>query len=148
MPVRQGPTPVGAAPSPRRGLAVTVKVARRAVGRNSDSVLRRMRRRSPPLSSNCVPFAQTHREEIGAARDTQATIIWHRASDPCGAIRYRYCALRSFGPNDEDAKPVQWVVERLIDAWSAGWGEGARWQLDPNPQPHEAHYLKLDCAKA
>jgi CDP-glucose 4,6-dehydratase len=27
-------------------------------------------------------------------------------------------------------------------------GEGARWQLDPNPQPHEAHYLKLDCAKA
>jgi CDP-glucose 4,6-dehydratase len=54
----------------------------------------------------------------------------------------------NFGPNDEDTKPVQWVVERLIDAWRAGGGEGARWQLDPNPQPHEAHYLKLDCAKA
>ncbi len=50
----------------------------------------------------------------------------------------------NFGPVDEDAKPVQWVVEELIRCW----GEGANWQLDENPQPHEAHYLKLDCSKA
>lgn len=50
----------------------------------------------------------------------------------------------NFGPVDEDAKPVQWIVERLIQFW----GEGASWQLDPNPQPHEAHHLKLDCSKA
>ena len=50
----------------------------------------------------------------------------------------------NFGPNDEDAKPVQWIVERLTQSW----GEGATWQLDNNPQPHEAHYLKLDCSKA
>ncbi len=50
----------------------------------------------------------------------------------------------NFGPNDEDAKPVQWIVERLTQQW----GEGASWQLDDGDHPHEAHYLKLDCSKA
>jgi CDP-glucose 4,6-dehydratase len=50
----------------------------------------------------------------------------------------------NFGPADEDAKPVQWIVEQL----TAQWGDGASWQLDSNPQPHEAHHLKLDCSKA
>lgn len=50
----------------------------------------------------------------------------------------------NFGPADDDAKPVQWIVEQL----TAQWGDGASWQLDSNPQPHEAHYLKLDCSKA
>ena len=50
----------------------------------------------------------------------------------------------NFGPNDEDAKPVQWIVEKLTQAW----GEGASWVLDGGEHPHEAHYLKLDCSKA
>lgn len=50
----------------------------------------------------------------------------------------------NFGPIDEDAQPVQWLAQRL----TAAWGGGAHWQLDTNFQPHEAHYLKLDCAKA
>ena len=50
----------------------------------------------------------------------------------------------NFGPNDEDAKPVQWIVEKLTEAW----GEGASWVLDGGDHPHEAHYLKLDCSKA
>lgn len=50
----------------------------------------------------------------------------------------------NFGPNDEDAKPVSWIVERLTGMW----GEGATWVLDGGDHPHEAHYLKLDCAKA
>jgi CDP-glucose 4,6-dehydratase len=50
----------------------------------------------------------------------------------------------NFGPNDEDAKPVQWIVEKLTDAW----GEGASWVVDDGEHPHEAHYLKLDCSKA
>lgn len=50
----------------------------------------------------------------------------------------------NFGPNDQDAKPVQWIVEQLTSAW----GEGASWILDGGEHPHEAHYLKLDCAKA
>ena len=50
----------------------------------------------------------------------------------------------NFGPNDEDAKPVQWIVERLTQSW----GGGASWVLDNGDHPHEAHYLKLDCSKA
>lgn len=50
----------------------------------------------------------------------------------------------NFGPNDEDAKPVQWIVEKLTKAW----GDGASWVLDGGEHPHEAHYLKLDCSKA
>ena len=50
----------------------------------------------------------------------------------------------NFGPNDEDARPVQWIVERLTQAW----GEDASWILDGGDHPHEAHYLKLDCSKA
>lgn len=50
----------------------------------------------------------------------------------------------NFGPNDEDAKPVQWIVEQLTQLW----GEGASWELDGDSHPHEAGYLKLDCSKA
>jgi CDP-glucose 4,6-dehydratase len=50
----------------------------------------------------------------------------------------------NFGPSDADARPVQWIVERLCSAW----GDGAAWKLDARPQPHEASYLKLDCSKA
>ncbi len=50
----------------------------------------------------------------------------------------------NFGPNDEDAQPVQWIVEQLTQQWS----EGASWQLDQADHPHEARYLKLDCSKA
>ncbi len=50
----------------------------------------------------------------------------------------------NFGPREVDARPVEWIVARLTTLW----GDGANWQLDANPQPHEANYLKLDCAKA
>ena len=50
----------------------------------------------------------------------------------------------NFGPRDEDAQPVQWIVERLCEAW----GSGASWSLQPGNHPHEAHFLKLDISKA
>ncbi len=50
----------------------------------------------------------------------------------------------NFGPNDDDAKPVDWILEKLIKTW----GDGASWKLDGGSHPHEAHYLKLDCSKA
>jgi len=50
----------------------------------------------------------------------------------------------NFGPRDEDAQAVQWIVERMC----AAWGDGASWQLQPGQHPHEAHYLKLDIIKA
>jgi CDP-glucose 4,6-dehydratase len=50
----------------------------------------------------------------------------------------------NFGPNDEDAKPVGWIVEQM----AAMWGADAQWQVDTGEHPHEAHYLKLDISKA
>jgi CDP-glucose 4,6-dehydratase len=54
-----------------------------------------------------------------------------------------YAEAWNFGPNEEDAKPVEWIVERLTKMWS----NNASWILDNNEHPHEANYLKLDCAK-
>ena len=50
----------------------------------------------------------------------------------------------NFGPRDDDARPVQWIVERIC----ALWGDGATWVRDDGVQPHEARYLKLDISKA
>lgn len=50
----------------------------------------------------------------------------------------------NFGPYDTDAKPVEWIVERMTQEW----GAGASWTLDGQDHPHEATYLKLDCSKA
>jgi CDP-glucose 4,6-dehydratase len=61
--------------------------------------------------------------------------LWDDKSD--------YADAWNFGPNDEDAKPVEWIVERLTQRW----GEGAHWKLDKDVNPHEAQYLKLDISK-
>ncbi|TDV34721.1 CDP-glucose 4,6-dehydratase [Paraburkholderia caballeronis] len=50
----------------------------------------------------------------------------------------------NFGPEDDDARSVREVVESII----RNWGDGARWERDGAEQPHEAHFLKLDCSKA
>lgn len=49
----------------------------------------------------------------------------------------------NFGPFDEDAKPVSWILDQMVSKW-----QGARWQLDAAAHPHEAGYLKLDISKA
>lgn len=67
---------------------------------------------------------------------TLAQQLWSRGAE--------FAEGWNFGPHDEDARPVHWIVERLVDRW----GEGARWQLDGGTHPHEAHYLKLDTSKA
>ncbi len=55
-----------------------------------------------------------------------------------------YSEAWNFGPNDEDTRPVSWIVDRLTNEW----GKGARWVVDSGEHPHEANYLKLDCSKA
>lgn len=49
----------------------------------------------------------------------------------------------NFGPNEEDARPVEWILNQMVAAWS-----GASWVLDEQVHPHEAGYLKLDISKA
>ena len=53
-------------------------------------------------------------------------------------------AAWNFGPDDDDAKPVEWIVNRLC----AKWVNDTYYSIDMGEHPHEAHYLKLDCSKA
>ena len=50
----------------------------------------------------------------------------------------------NFGPADEEAKPVGWLVERVRELWPGA----VRWEHDQQAQPHEARYLKLDSSRA
>jgi len=50
----------------------------------------------------------------------------------------------NFGPREESAQSVQFILEGLTSLW----GENAGWKLDDTDCPHEAHFLKLDCSKA
>lgn len=87
-------------------------------------------------------------------RSPHAIRPWQHVLEPlCGYLTLAeklytdgsaYAEAWNFGPADEDSMPVQ----RIVEQFTQSWGEGAFWRLDQNPQPHEAHYLKLDCSKA
>jgi CDP-glucose 4,6-dehydratase len=49
----------------------------------------------------------------------------------------------NFGPADDDTRPVDWIVDKLLGYWGA-----PGWDKPEGPQPHEAKLLKLDCSKA
>lgn len=49
----------------------------------------------------------------------------------------------NFGPSDEDAKTVSWILDKLVST-----APNANWTIDQLPQLHEANYLKLDSSKA
>jgi CDP-glucose 4,6-dehydratase len=50
----------------------------------------------------------------------------------------------NFGPKDDDARTVKWIVEHMVGTW----GSGASWKLDCGKHPYESNYLKLDISKA
>jgi len=87
-------------------------------------------------------------------RNAQATRPWQHVLDPLNGYLTlceqswnkgkELAGAWNFGPNDDDAKPVSWIVEALTNRW----GEGASWESDKGNHPHEAGYLKLDCSKA
>lgn len=87
-------------------------------------------------------------------RNPLATRPWQHVLEPLSgylilaqAIYEHGTAFASgwnFGPDDEDNRPVNEVVDLLI----ASWGRAAHWELEGSKQPHEANLLKLDCSKA
>jgi CDP-glucose 4,6-dehydratase len=87
-------------------------------------------------------------------RNPKATRPWQHVLEPLNGYLVlaeklysdgaSFAEAFNFGPSEEGAKPVQWVVEHLTQKW----GDGANWKLDHAENPHEAHYLKLDCSKA
>lgn len=55
-----------------------------------------------------------------------------------------YAAAFNFGPADEDARPVEWILGEL----SRLWPDELDWQVDAGPHPHEATWLKVDSSRA
>jgi CDP-glucose 4,6-dehydratase len=87
-------------------------------------------------------------------RNPAAVRPWQHVLDP--VVAYLLLAQRlaehgrpfaeswNFGPSAASEVPVSRIVETLVGRW----GDGARWEQDAGDHPHEAAYLKLDCAKA
>lgn len=86
-------------------------------------------------------------------RSPQATRPWQHVLEPLSGYLLlaeklsgegaAFAEAWNFGPDEADARPVQWIVETLCARVS-----NASWQRDASPQPHEAHTLRLDSAKA
>lgn len=86
-------------------------------------------------------------------RSPQSTRPWQHVLEPLSG--YLMLAERlytdgmpfadawNFGPRDEDARPVRWIVERMAEIRN-----DVTWKCEETPQPHEANYLKLDSSKA
>ena len=49
----------------------------------------------------------------------------------------------NFGPSDDDARTVEWVVKALMQLCPNNG-----WNIDKSAQPHEAHQLRLDSSMA
>lgn len=87
-------------------------------------------------------------------RNPQAIRPWQHVLEPLSGYLMlaqklyengpRYSEAWNFGPDDSDAKPVEWLLKELC----AKWGDNASYAVDTGKHPHEAHYLKLDCSKA
>jgi CDP-glucose 4,6-dehydratase len=108
-----------------------------AVDRLVPDVLRAFERGAPVVIRN--PASTRPWQHVLEPLSGYLTLAEHLWSD--GAA----CAEGwNFGPRDEDARPVQWIVECM----ARDWGRGASWRLDDGEHPHEAHWLKLDISKA
>lgn len=55
-----------------------------------------------------------------------------------------YAQAWNFGPEDHDARSVEWIVNRICELW----GAPPAYIVDDSLKPHEAGLLKLDCSKA
>jgi len=50
----------------------------------------------------------------------------------------------NFGPADDDARTVGWIVSRVVEHW----GHGGAWSQLRGDAPHEANGLKVDASRA
>jgi len=87
-------------------------------------------------------------------RNPNAIRPWQHVLEPLGGYLLlakrlyehgsKYAEGWNFGPDDTDAKPVEWIVNTMCKKW----GQDAFYETDKGDHPHEARYLKLDCSKA
>lgn len=56
----------------------------------------------------------------------------------------KFAGAYNFGPDDSSCV----TTGELVDKFCKAWGDGARWLVHGDGGPHEANFLKLDCAKS
>lgn len=86
-------------------------------------------------------------------RNPDATRPWQHVLEPvAGYIALAehlathgrpFAAAWNFGPADTDARPVQWILEKI-----ARLKPGFVWNIEQGDAVHEANYLKLDSSRA
>jgi CDP-glucose 4,6-dehydratase len=86
-------------------------------------------------------------------RSPNATRPWQHVLEPLSGYLLlaeklytegaKFAEAWNFGPNDDDAKPVSWIVEKLCAQIPS-----ASWKTENAKQHHEAGLLKLDSSKA
>jgi len=93
------------------------------------------------------------KNESVVIRSPKATRPWQHVLEPLSGYlilaeklyenQGEYAEGWNFGPNEQDVKPVDWILDRMIELWP-----GASWVLNKNENPHEAVLLNLDISKA
>jgi CDP-glucose 4,6-dehydratase len=91
--------------------------------------------------------------EILMIRSPQAIRPWQHVLEPLSgylALAERlftqgaqFAEAWNFGPDNEDARSVDWIIEQLAEM-----SNDVRWECNTSPEPHEAYCLKLDSSKA
>jgi CDP-glucose 4,6-dehydratase len=86
-------------------------------------------------------------------RNPKATRPWQHVLEPLSGYlvlaQRLYCSQEeyaeswNFGPNEEDVKPVEWILNKMISKWP-----NSSWKMDKCQHPHEASFLKLNILKA
>jgi CDP-glucose 4,6-dehydratase len=94
----------------------------------------------------------TRRERL-EIRSPNATRPWQHVLEPLSGYLFlgqklldgksEFAQAWNFGPDTDSNQSVGEVLSRLRTAWPA-----LDWYVTPDPQPHEAHLLHLDSAKA
>ena len=93
------------------------------------------------------------KNEAVVIRNPKATRPWQHVLEPLSGYLVlaqklyqnpkEYAEGWNFGPNEQDVKPVDWILDHMIELWP-----GASWILNENENPHEATLLNLDISKA
>lgn len=104
------------------------------------------------LIPDCIQAILEEREIL--IRNPNAIRPWQHVLEPLSGYLMlaeklytqgiEFASSWNFGSEESDAKPVKYIVEKICDIW----GHNATYSIDNNVNPHESHYLKLDCSKA
>ena len=93
------------------------------------------------------------KSETVVIRNPGATRPWQHVLEPLSGYlilaeklyknQKEYAEGWNFGPNEQDVKSVDWIVNEMTLKWP-----NSGWRLDSNYNPYEAVFLKLDILKS